>query len=234
MKDKILVCNYKSNIVDLENYFKKIDSKGLNLIICPSFLQISELAHYTFKGVIIGAQNCAISKETLTGEINAGMLLLNGVQYCLVGHSERRKNGETNEDIKQKIKELQSELIVPILCVGETEKLDIESAFDIVKNQIEQSEILDSDAEFIIAYEPVFSIGTGEIPSFKHIEEMCAKIKKLYPCKVLYGGSFNEDNCESIMQIKSVDGALIGGASLKVEKMNKICELVSNLKLNYK
>ena len=158
------------------------------------------------------------------GFISAKDLKSYNVKYSVVGHSERRKyQKETDSEIYEKIIMLLQENIVPILCVGETKE-------ERENNRVE--EVLDKQLdgllnirenfreEIIIAYEPVWSIGTGIIPTNKEIEDTILYIKKKLPTnKVLYGGSANEENIDTIKQISVIDGYLLGGLSLKPDKL---------------
>lgn len=222
-----LVCNFKMNTVDLKNYFSKI-SKYENYIVCPNYIQIKE-ALANKKGIKVGAQNvCETEEKAFTGETSVSMLKEIGVNFCIVGHSERRyKLGETDESVAKKIDLLLSNKITPILCVGETEKSDFKTAWQFIKKQLKSV----VNKKVVVAYEPVFSIGTGNIPTVEHISKICESIKKYVKndC-VLYGGSFNEKNCEEIIKINSVDGALIGGAGLKVDAMNKVIDIIKEVK----
>lgn len=230
MEKKILAFNFKNNLVD-ENVYEKIASKQkVEVIVLPSFLQISGFEKFQNQ-FSLGSQNVQINQNgTYTGEITAKMLKQYGVKYCLVGHSERRIKGfETNEICSDKISALEQENITPILCVGEREKLEFCDAEKFVIAQIKQSTISRNKVDFsnlIVAYEPVFSIGTGQVCEKSHIEQMVQSIKLNFPfCKVLYGGSVNETNFESLLSLGLLDGLLIGGASLIKEKVEKICSI---------
>lgn len=170
--------------------------------------------------IAIGAQNVSSFKGgSYTGEVGASMLLEAGAKYCLVGHSERRMLfGETDLQIKQKLELLKQSGIIPVLCVGENlkdrkGKLHLE----VVKKQMENYE-----DGIMVAYEPVWSIGTGLIPVQEEILEMASFIKENYNKEILYGGSVNEENAKNILDIKNINGVLIGNASLYAEKINKI------------
>ena len=165
-----------------------------------------------------------------TGEVSARQLKSLNVEYSLVGHYERREEqNETNDSINKKIKNLLSENITPILCIGEVaEEQDIVTK--VLEEQLKFSlkglskEEID---KIIIAYEPIWSIGTGIIPSCKKIKVIVNYLKNLYPNnKVLYGGSVNQDNVEKLTTENIVDGYLIGGLSLNLNKVQTLLNII--------
>ena len=228
----IIALNNKCNLTkqDFLKYQEELSKISTNnkLILCPTFLNIG---HYNLENVELGAQNVS-SKEpgATTGEVAAIQLKEEEVKYCIVGHSERRNyQHETDEEINQKIIKLLDQNIIPILCVGETkeerekhlEKSIIENELKIALQQLNQEQ----KEKIIIAYEPIWSIGTGIIPTNDKIKEMIKNIKELLPNnKVLYGGSANEENIVLLREIKEIDGYLLGGLSLKPEKLKIFIE----------
>ena len=151
-----------------------------------------------------------------------------GVKYCLVGHSERRKyQKETNKDINKKIQMLLDNNIIPILCVGEN-KNEKENNLTIVKVLNETKECLsdiDDISKVIIAYEPIWAIGTGITPKKEEIDCVLRVLKKNYPQNLLvYGGSLTEKNIEEINKSTYIDGYLLGGLSLKTEELKKFVD----------
>ncbi|MBO7508579.1 MAG: triosephosphate isomerase [Clostridia bacterium] len=231
MKKFLFVCNFKMNSIEVEKYNNAMNGDDYsNVVLCPNFVDIKDFAELKKSNNIgLGAQNVsAFDEGARTGEISAKMLKKAGVEYCIVGHSERKKyNFETLDEINQKAKVLQQNGIKPIICVGEDILKDNEFAKKYVLFELNT---LLKDLDFdnlIVAYEPIWSIGTGDVPTDEYIDEILSTIKKYTPVKTtLYGGSFGESNYKEIGQIESVDGALIGGASKKPEL---ICKMRNDL-----
>lgn len=207
------------------------------LLICPSFVHIPlVLEAITGEGsdIKLGAQNCASFEQGAhTGDVSADMLKDAGCDYVILGHSERRQNqGETNAGVKMKAEIANKNGLKTIICVGETlEKREAGQAQDVVGEQLEGSLSSLSDADnTVIAYEPVWAIGTGKTASLEDIQEMHEFIKeKLAPkgdFRILYGGSVKPENAKEILSIESVNGALIGGASLKADSFIDIAKAV--------
>ena len=209
--------------------------------ICAPFTDLEALVE-AFKGtdIKVGAQNVHFADEgAFTGEISVSMLEEIGVDFCIVGHSERRQYfGETDETVNKKLKKLFEGPIRPILCVGESlEERDADKAFDVVGGQI-KADLEGIDAadvkKLVIAYEPIWAIGTGRTATPDQAEEMCAFIRKtlieLYGEEVSdeviiqYGGSVKPANATEIMNMDEIDGALVGGASLKPEDFMEIID----------
>ena len=224
MENKLIVGNIKMNmkfgeIYNYLNYFKDINSK--NIVICPSYIYIPYFLNYNFS---VGSQNvCSYEDGGYTGEISAKQLSSIGVKYTIVGHSERRiKLKESNLDINKKIKSALKANLKVILCIGETkEELDLLKKDIVLKRQIRDALIdIDDISIIIIAYEPVWSIGTNKIPgneelisTVKYIKDIIYKSYKKN-IKVLYGGSIKENNILQLKNIEELDGFLIGSASI--------------------
>lgn len=200
--------------------------------ICAPFTDLETLVEaFRGTGIGVGAQNVHYADEgAFTGEISTGMLEELGVDYCIVGHSERRQYfAETDETVNQKLKKLLTGPIRPIMCVGESlEQRDAGELFDVVRRQLTAglSEIPAEDMKrVVIAYEPIWAIGTGRTATPEQAEEMCAFIRQvlieLYDedtadeVILQYGGSVKPANATEIMNMDEIDGALVGGASLK-------------------
>ena len=209
--------------------------------ICAPFTNLEALKE-AFAGteIKVGAQNVHFADEgAFTGEISVSMLEEIGVDFCIVGHSERRQYfGETDETVNKKLKKLFEGPIRPILCVGESlEEREADKAFDVVGGQI-KADLEGIDAadvkKLVIAYEPIWAIGTGRTATPEQAEEMCAFIRKtlieLYGEEVSdeviiqYGGSVKPANATEIMNMDEIDGALVGGASLKPKDFMEIID----------
>lgn len=217
---KWVVANWKMNASkNLLNEYKKIFQNYEKLIVCPPFIYLEELA-----GLNFGAQNIHQQlKGAYTGEVSAQMLVEFGVQYCLVGHSERRQYfHETNSDVHAKAETCLAANITPIICIGETlEQYETNQTTEVLEKQL--AECLPSRPGFWIAYEPVWAIGTGKTPTTDEISAVHFMLREKLPnTTLLYGGSVNGDNVATIFSIPNVDGALVGGASLNVTEIEKI------------
>lgn len=205
------------------------------VIICPPFIHLNHLATIS-KGITnfhIGAQNCHFEKSgAYTGEVSASMLKSCGVSFVITGHSERRTLfGETDEVVKKKVDAILDEGLRPIFCCGEP--LEVREAgehFTFVEQQIKASLFhLDREAfgRVVIAYEPIWAIGTGKTATPEQAQEMHARIRSLIEEKfgsetaqsttILYGGSCKPSNAKELFNQIDIDGGLIGGASLKAE-----------------
>ena len=232
-KNFLLACNFKNNIVDAKEYKANFGKNVYsNIVICPNFCELALFENLKSNGIKLGAQNVSeFVVGSHTGEINIEMLKKYGADYCIVGHSERRHDfGETHFQINAKLKLLIENNITPILCVGESVANDmsqIDFAKNIVKTQLE-AELIDIDKkDLIVAYEPIWSIGTGKVADVPHITEICKFIKQNFDVsKVLYGGSVNANNINEISKIEYVDGVLIGKASLN---SNNVIEMLKNI-----
>lgn len=198
-----------------------------SVIICPPFTGIEAVGAATKgKKIGLGAQNLFFEEEgPYTGEISAAMLVDLGVTHVIVGHSERRRLfGETNNIINKKIHATLKHKLIPILCIGENlgEK-ESGKTMEVIKIQLAES-LHGVSGKVIVAYEPVWSIGTGKQPSILEIEQVHTYIKELHAVKtVLYGGSVNPENAKMILPLKSVDGVLVGGSSVDVKEFLQIC-----------
>ncbi len=181
------------------------------------------------KKVFIGAQNVSeYEKGAYTGEISSQMLADLDVDFCLIGHSERRMYfNESDESLNKKIKATLTKNILPVLCIGE--RIDDETKLAILKSQIQNAlSNLEPNIPLVVAYEPVWAIGTGKIPTIEDIESTCALVKSIIKDTlgvekpVLYGGSVKSSNSAEIVALKSVDGLLVGGASLDPQEFINI------------
>ena len=209
--------------------------------ICAPYTNLEVLVE-AFKDtkIQVGAQNVHFADEgAYTGEISVAMLEEIGVDLCIIGHSERRQYfNETDETCNLKLKKLFTSSIRPILCVGESlEERDAGKAFDIVKGQVAadlEGIGAEDAAKLVIAYEPIWAIGTGRTATPEQAEEMCAFIRntliELYDedtadeVIIQYGGSVKPANATEIMNMDEIDGALVGGASLKAKDFMDIID----------
>ena len=216
----VIAGNWKMNKTPSETKefmteFKSIMPKGrwCDVALCvPAVCIPAAVRAMRETRVGIGAENCnANASGAYTGEIAANMLVDAGCKYVILGHSERRAMGETNEDVNAKVLAALENGLIPIMCVGE-----------------------DKIRKMVIAYEPIWAIGTGKTATPEQAEEVCESIRtvirKLYGAKIaraisiLYGGSMNEKNAYDLLAQPDIDGGLIGGASLVPEKFVKIIE----------
>lgn len=226
---KIVIANLKMNLMyeDIQKYNEII--KDTNLIVAPSYIYMDAL-----KNNNLCSQDGYYEEDgAFTGEVSFKQLKSIGVKYSLIGHSERRHIfNETNEIISKKIDACIKNDIIPVLCVGETkEERESGKLFDIIKMQIESALNNKNIKDIIIAYEPVWSIGTGIVPSVqdisnmhKYIKEISSKYKK--DISILYGGSVKLNNAKEICDIPNVDGVLVGGASLDP---NNIVDIIKSV-----
>ncbi len=204
------------------------------VMIAPSFTILKAVAEQLAGSAIgVAAQNMHYEeKGAFTGEVSPVQLKDAGATHVIVGHSERRRLfAETNEMLNKKILAAEQYGLTPIYCVGETkEERNAGRALEVVKDQIQQG-LAKCSKKFlqsvIVAYEPVWAIGTGVNATPEQAEEMHAFLKQLLPygCRVLYGGSVKPENAGLLLAKKSVDGLLVGGASVDIESFKKILGL---------
>ena len=244
---KLIIANWKMNplsVSEAVNLAKKEDVK--NAIIAPPFVFLESVGKI-LKYARLAAQDVFSSNAgAYTGEISPVMLKKLGVQYIIIGHSERRRLGETDDVINKKIIAVLENGLKPILCVGEpltVRKKGLNYAQNFVKSQLQKalyslnskSYILNS--RLIIAYEPVWAIGTGIPDKPESAAKMHKYIKNLLATrysllvKVIYGGSVNFKNAKSFLKNSEIDGALVGGASLNTIEFRLIVKTVSNIKI---
>ncbi len=231
----LLVCNHKmfltkDEAINLRNQFKDIDVTGIKLIVCPSYLNLS-----VFKDFNLGAQDAYYEdKGPYTAEISAYQLSLEGVRYCLVGHSDR-KNIDTEKVINLKIKAMLRNSITPIYCIGETkyEKVLMKTS-EVLKKQILSGlkDInLGKEEEIIIAYEPIWAVGTGKNIDKKELEDTVLFIRKILKSiniqnfKILYGGSVNSKTIKEISDVQ-LDGYLVGSNSVLFDELKEIIKCI--------
>jgi triosephosphate isomerase (TIM) len=249
MRTKIVAGNWKMNKTFEEadtliyDILDLIEEKGkpadVDVIICPPFIYLELAGDITEDSeIFVGAQNVSrFETGAYTGEISASMLRSMHIDFAIIGHSERRKYfRENDEDLLDKAKSALKQDIAPIFCCGELlEERDAGKHFTIVKQQLEKTIFkLDPEdfARVIIAYEPVWAIGTGKTATSEQAQEMHYYIRELIWKKygaemaaetsILYGGSCNAKNAKELFSMPDVDGGLIGGASLNAEEFVQI------------
>jgi len=199
---------------------------GVDVVICPPY---TSLAEAVASGVTVYAQNVHWASEgAFTGEVSAEMLLDHGVQGSLVGHSERRQHFcETDETAWSRAEHALETGLGVIYCVGEQEEeREAGHTEEVLRRQIS---VLHTHKRLVVAYEPVWAIGTGRTATAEQAQEAHAFIKSLIEAPVLYGGSVKPENAEELLSQPDVDGALVGGASLELESFEAICEIAGRL-----
>lgn len=242
MRKKIIAGNWKMNrkqgeAVDLALAVAAgcaQHADEIDVVVCPTFLSVAKVSE-ALKGrrIAVGAQNCYHTGQgAYTGEVNPELIADAGATYCIVGHSERRNIlNETDREINLKVKALSAYGLTPIICIGETiEERKSQDTINVVTGQLVRALAgisPDDAAKAVIAYEPVWAIGTGLNATVQDAEEVCAAIRKalefLYDghtageIRVQYGGSVKPDNIAGFMACPDIDGALVGGASLKAQ-----------------
>jgi triosephosphate isomerase (TIM) len=200
------------------------DLTGVEVVVCPPYVSLTvSVQLLAGTEVAVAAQNVHWEQDgAYTGEISAGMLLELGVYGAIVGHSERRQYfGETDETTAQRARAALSAGLFVIACVGETEE-EREGGVteDVLRRQVS---LFEPDDNLVIAYEPVWAIGTGKTATPDMAQEAHAFIKSVLDVPVIYGGSVKPDNAEELLGRPDVDGALVGGASLELESFMAIC-----------
>jgi triosephosphate isomerase len=251
MTKKIIIANWKMNPPSAEEakilfskIEKKADFKNTEVIICPPSLYLDKLKKSS-KKILLGAQDVFYEERgAFTGSISAPMLLEAGAKFVILGHSERRKLGETDSDVNKKLKTALFFGLKPIVCVGEVVRDENHEYFGTVRKQIETSlnginkKLI---SKIIIAYEPVWAISTtkDKKEATAHDSyEMVIFIKKVLHDKfgsktkipkIIYGGSVDEKNCQDFLIQGGVEGALVGGASLSPDKFLEIIRVAENV-----
>ena len=239
----LIVGNWKMNCLKVDgltlakalaNKNKELIERDFDIVICPPFTLLSEIKVTILdSGIDLGAQNChPLEKGSHTGDISALMLADLGCQFVIIGHADQRiGHGEIDSEVKKKAIAVHNAGMTAIICIGETEKEYNEGiTFEIIKKQLSGSLPKDrvTASNTVIAYEPVWAIGTGRSPSLEQVQSVHALIRSelnkfiteghTSDIRILYGGSLNAKNAQSLLSLKDVDGGLIGGASLKAEE----------------
>ena len=229
-----------NTVKNVMNLSKKTKFKKIKIIYCPPYTLLRPLIKKLKKSKIqVGAQNCHTNNEfgAYTGSVNAKMIKSVGVKFVIVGHSENRLEGDSNKKINLKIKSSLKENLKVIFCIGE----NLKEKRNKKTNKILNSQIINGLKNvknlnnIIVAYEPLWAIGTGIIPKLNDLDKQVKTIKKILNKrfksknpKVLYGGSVNSKNISDLRQIRSIDGFLIGGASQKSKNFIDIIKKTIN------
>ena len=246
MRKPIIVGNWKMNktIAEAVEFIKAVDPvchDGATFGVGTSFLALNDSIK-TAKNLIIAAENCHFKDNgAFTGEVSVPMLQEIGLKYCIIGHSERRQMfGDTDETVNKKAKRLIDADITPILCIGETEaQYDAGETEKVIRDQLTGSLANlcpKCVANMVIAYEPIWAIGTGKSATKEDAQKCCAivrdQVKVMYgeeaadSVRIQYGGSVKPENIVEYMACPDIDGALIGGASLKADSFTEIINKV--------
>ena len=244
MRNRMIAGNWKMNetytegVVLAQGLAKELaDGTGdVDVVVCPPAVDlkgVAEVIEQENAPFALGAQNVYWEESgAFTGETAPNMLTNIGATYCIIGHSERRDYfGETDEDINKKAKALMAHGIVPISCCGES--LEVREAGKHVEFVVEQIKkdteglTIDDPSKYVVAYEPIWAIGTGKTATADDAEEVCGAIRKTLAeifgqetadgIRILYGGSAKPENVGGFLEKEDVDGALVGGASLKAD-----------------
>ena len=247
MQRKLAAGNWKMNgtLADLsmiDTLSATHPAPGCDVLLCPPAHLLSQaITRAAQGGVGIGAQNChAVQKGAFTGDISAVMLAEIGATHVIVGHSERREGyGETDADVSAKATAAQDAGVIPIVCLGESlAERDAGQALSVIRGQLAGSVPAGSTAQtLVVAYEPIWAIGTGKIPTMDEIAQVHATLRAdlidaLGPngatVPLLYGGSVKPDNAAGIFALDHVNGALVGGASLTAQDFSPIIQALSD------
>ncbi|MTH98516.1 triose-phosphate isomerase [Roseibium sp. RKSG952] len=242
MRRKLAAGNWKMNgtgpaLAELESLAHTFPDPSVDILICPPATLLhraSQTVHHT--EIAVGGQDChAATSGAHTGDLSAEMLKDAGANSVILGHSERREDhGEQNEDVRAKARTAMDTGLTAIICVGESlEQREAANTLDIIGGQMSGSIPDQSTGEnLVVAYEPIWAIGTGKVPTLEEIGEvhdfMRARLERRFgegvgrSVRLLYGGSVKPSNAAEIFGVSNVDGALVGGASLKAEDFSGI------------
>ena len=255
MRKTIIAGNWKMHktiveAIELANGLKrelfKLDFNAVDVVLCPAFTALSEVAEVLAEtGIGLGAQDIYwLDEGAFTGEVSPLMLRDAGCQFVIIGHSERRQFfGESNEGVNKKIKAALRAGLTPIVCVGENlQEREANKTFKVIDDHINNGlvDISASDMlNLVIAYEPVWAIGTGKTATPEQAQEVHKFIRDLLKknygqevacsVRIQYGGSVKPENITELMNKPDVDGALVGGASLKVDSFSAIVTKASEV-----
>ena len=236
---KHLVANWKMNFVNLDAWLKDFDlnkiSEEIKVVICPNYLDINDFykkSLKTHKKILIGAQNLSSETEgAFTGQISGKMLKNIGASYSIVGHSECRLLGEDDETILNKVQTAIECELIPILCIGENqEEYSKGRTENKIKHQLSENlfPLKNLSKSVLIAYEPIYAIGSGIAVQNEHLEEVSLLIKDLVrdnlgrDLTLVYGGSVTSESAKNLAKVDGIDGFLVGNASLDPKEFANI------------
>lgn len=231
---KLLVANWKMSVLlkDAIQLLSSVDTQDCarELVVCPSFVHIKALRDF-FPGLLFGAQDCsAYDIGAYTGDVSISMLSEVGCSYVIIGHSERRTlYGESDNTISSKIALAFNAGIKPILCIGEP--MTVKEDGETLEYLFRQLSVLPEHyMDCIVAYEPIWAIGSGVIPTIHEIGEILDAIRLRYPgLKLMYGGSVDPVNADLLYKLENIDGLLVGGASTNSVKLQQLISSNFNL-----
>jgi triosephosphate isomerase len=254
-RKKLVVGNWKMNIMNVADAKKLVSGvkrktakiRKTEVVFCPPFVYLADLKNLVGKNIKqnhkLGVQNISQEeKGALTGEVSAAQVRQYGVTYAIVGHSERRKMGETDEMVNKKVQLALQYKMTPILCIGEALHDENGDYLQFIKNQLKLAlrGITNSQiSDIVIAYEPIWAIGAKDAMQSRDIHAMTLYIKKCLqdmfqsyasPVKILYGGAVNVSNTAEIVSDGFVDGLLVGRDSLEIENFAQIIQAVESVK----
>ena len=236
---KHLIANWKMNFVNLDAWLKDFDlnkiSEEIKVVICPNYLDIEDLykkSSKTHKKILIGAQNLSSETEgAFTGQISGKMLKNIGASYSIVGHSESRLQGEDDETILNKFQTALDCDLIPILCIGENQDEYSKGRTEKkIKHQLTENlfPLKNFSNSVLIAYEPIYAIGSGIAIQNEHLEEVSLLIKDLVKdnlaidLTLIYGGSVTSESAKNLAKVDGIDGFLVGNASLDPKEFANI------------
>ena len=238
---KHLIANWKMNFVNLDAWLKDFDlnkiSEEIKVVICPNYLDIEDLykkSSKTHKKILIGAQNLSSETEgAFTGQISGKMLKNIGASYSIVGHSESRLQGEDDETILNKVQTALDCDLIPILCIGENQDEYSKGRTEKkIKHQLTENlfPLKNLSNSVLIAYEPIYAIGSGIAVQNEHLEEVSLLIKDLVrdnlgrDLTLVYGGSVTSESAKNLAKVDGIDGFLVGNASLDPKEFANIAQ----------
>lgn len=241
MRRKLIAGNWKMNMTRgnglelVQNVVAKmqtVQNPAFDVLICPPFTLLSDAVKAAGSVIAVGSQEVSIEQNfgAFTGDVSANMVADIGATYAIVGHSERRADrGDTNATVQKKAENALAAGLTPVICVGETfDEREAGQAIAVVSKQVRESVPVGvSGDKIVVAYEPVWAIGTGKVATVDDVRAMHQAIRDVLvdmmgaaeagKVRVLYGGSVKPGNAAELLAVPNVDGALIGGASLKAD-----------------